>query len=120
MKASNEFEKAIKAYLDEASKTNTQLAEALKNEGKTLTSCCMYILEQVKKKNVHVMTNDEVFAIANEYYLSEKELKPKKINCKVVVTGDTGSPKVESATETKPKKKKKEPALADGTQLSIF
>lgn len=121
IKASNEFEKAILAYLDEVKKTLPEIADALKKEGKTLTDCCNYIIEQVKKKKVNVMTNDEVFALAKEYYLSDKEIKTQKQNCRVVVTGETGSiPKPEPAADQKSKKKKKEIVPADGTQLSMF
>lgn len=123
MKASNEFEKAILTYLEEAKNTYPNMSEALKQEGKNLTDCCNYIIEQVKKKGVNAMANSDVFALANEYYLSKKEIKPKKINCKVVVTSEGGEvPKVEPLSEpkTRSKKKEKEVNPANGTQLSMF
>jgi dsDNA-specific endonuclease/ATPase MutS2 len=121
MKANNEFEKAVLNHLEEAEKNNPKLAEALKQEGKTLTDCCNYIVEEVKKKKVNVMTNLEVFALSEVYYLSKKEIKTKKINCRVVVAGENAITSVTPpAAEPKPKKKKKELTPADGTQLSMF
>lgn len=122
MKASNEFEKAILTYLEEAKKTYPQMSEALMQEGKNLTDCCNYIIQQVKKKGVSAMANSEVFSLANDYYLSAKEIKPKKTNCKVVVTGDTGEMQkpLPPLEQKRNRSKKKEVAPADGTQLSMF
>lgn len=121
MKASTEFEKAIQAYLEEAKKTYPNMSEALMQEGKNLTECCNYIIQEVQKKKVNAMTNADVFSLANEYYLSKEEIKTKKINCKVVVGVETGSSvEVSPAAPVKAKRKIPVAKPVDGKQLSLF
>lgn len=135
MKASNEFEKAILDYLKEVQNNYPNLPEALVKEGKTITDCCSHIIQEVKKKKVVAMADDEVFTLARNYYLSEKT-KVDKASCQVVVGGDAetvsrmnkeaatkqpNKPEVVAKAEPTPKAKKaKEEKPADGTQLSLF
>ncbi|WP_234110166.1 Cas9 inhibitor AcrIIA9 family protein [Chryseobacterium sp. R2A-55] len=114
MKASNAFEKAIQDYIEQAKSANQKLLEALKNEKKTLTDCCNFILGKVKEMKVNALTNDEVFAIAEAYYLDEKVTKTASHKCNVVVsTVGSAAPKLAS------KKKAVDKKVDDG-QMSIF
>jgi hypothetical protein len=130
MKASNEFEKAILNYLKAVQNNYPNLPEALVNEGKTITDCCNYIIQEVKKKKVVAMADDEVFTLARDYYLSEKT-KVEKASCKVVVGADKSTAskinkeaaekKIPAVDKLEPKAKKvKEEKPADGNQLSLF
>lgn len=115
MKASNDFEKAILKYLESVKNSFPELSEAIKKEGKTITDCCNYIISEVKKKGVAAMADTEVFQMANDYYLSEKEIKPQKQSCKVVVASGTGE-----IPKPKREKKVKEEIQGAYTQLSMF
>lgn len=119
MKASNDFEKAIKSFLNEEKKTDTALELALTKEGKTLSDCCSYIMKKVQSMKVNALADNEVFAMAKEYYMNEKLTSVKKPNGKVVVAGPTDSisksiPEVE--TKSKPKAVKE----VHPNQMSIF
>ncbi|MCT3943853.1 hypothetical protein HZQ28_00990 [Elizabethkingia anophelis] len=121
MKASNNFEEAIKTYLDEEKKTDTTLEQALTKEGKTLTDCCSYIMKKVNEMKVTAMTSDEVFALAKEYFLDEKLTSVKKPNGKVVVgNGKNTTPpenKQKQVSTSKPKTAIKD---THPNQMSIF
>ena len=116
MKASNEFEKAISAYLEEVKDTYPNLSEALIQEGKTITNCCNYIIQEVQKKKVNAMADQDVFDLAIDYYLNEKITNVKETKCKVVMTSDKVSP---AKKETKPKSEKT-PKETHPNQMSIF
>lgn len=115
MKGKTEFEKAISAYLEEAKKTFPNMSEALMKEGKTLTDCCNFIVDQVKKMKVNVMTPGEVFELANKYYLDEKIGKVNSTNCRVVVASDD----ISDVKVEKPKQVKA-PKEVHPNQMSIF
>lgn len=117
MKASNEFQTAIKVYLDVIKKDSPELAESLTKEGKTLSDCCNYILQEVQKKKVNAMADQDVFDLAVAYYLDEKVNEVKEVKCKVVVTSD----KISAATP-KPKVSKVEKTAKEThvNQMSIF
>lgn len=117
MKASNEFEKAIADYLDSVKNNNPQLSEAIAKEGKSISECCSYIIQEVQKKKVNAMADFEVFQLAEAYYLAEK-VDVKKVSCNVVVGGK------ETVKEEKPtpKVQAKKPiqTKTDFNQLSLF
>ncbi|PWN59955.1 Cas9 inhibitor AcrIIA9 family protein [Chryseobacterium oncorhynchi] len=122
MKGSNNFEAAIAAFLNEEQKVNEELAIALQDESKSIAKCCDYIIQEVRKQNVSVMTNEEVFSLANKYYFSKEETIIKKVNCRVVVTGVPGivPPIKDNKTENNTKPKKTANKQSNATQLSIF
>lgn len=88
MKATTEFEKAIAAYLESVKNTCPNLSEALIREGKTIKNCCNYIIQEVQKKKVNAMADQDVFDLAKDYYLDEKILDIKETKCKVVMTSN--------------------------------
>ena len=110
MKGTNDFEKAVEAFLENEKLADPKLSEGMKNEQKTLASCCSYIIKKVRDMKVNALTNTEVFAMAKEYYLSATG-KVDKVNCTVVVS-DVGS------QPAKPKKQKQADVLEG--QMSIF
>lgn len=116
MKASTEFEKAISAYLESVKNTYPNLSEALIQEGKTIKNCCNYIIQEVQKKKVNAMADQDVFDLATAYYLDEKILDVKETKCKVVMTSDKIAP---AKKEAKPKVEKA-PKETHPNQMSIF
>lgn len=108
--ASNGFEAAISSYIKSESGNNPALSEALKNEKKTVTDCCSFIIGKVKKMGAVALADSEVFAFAKAYYLDAKIEKVAKVNCKVVV----------GTTEKVPVEKKKKAPENTKQQMSIF
>lgn len=89
---SDAFTKTIKQYLDDFASENPSFAEKYKNEKKSITKCCGFICDEVRKMNVKGLTDDEVFYLARHYYEEENvegtEYKPSQVvvNHQVVLT----------------------------------
>lgn len=113
-KVSNGFSGAISSYIENETKNDTALQEAVKNENKSIDDCCNFIINNVKKMGVSALADEEVFAMAKAYYMDEKVQKVAKVSCKVVVAS-SGAPKVE-----KPKAKTTKSEDVNKHQMSIF
>lgn len=100
-KASSNFEKAIKKYLDEYAANNESFKAKYENVNKNITECCNYICSEVQKKNVIGLTDDEVYYMARHYYEEDNIEVKTNSSCKVVHTGD----KVEKTNSIKKEKK---------------
>ena len=90
MKSSENFIEAIRHYLDSRAESDNLFAIRYADPSKSLTECCQFILNEVKRQGVSVMTNDEVYSLATHYFdgdVREKEIG-KPINCKVVISKD--------------------------------
>ena len=90
MKSSENFIEAIRHYLDSRAESDNLFAIRYADPSKSVEECCQYILNEVKRQGVSVMTNDEVYSLATHYFdgdVSEKEIG-KPINCKVVISKD--------------------------------
>ena len=90
MKSSENFIEAIRNYLDSRAESDNLFAIRYADPSKSLSECCQFILIEVKRQGVSVMTNDEVYSLATHYFdgdVSEKEIG-KPINCKVVISKD--------------------------------
>ena len=90
MKSSENFIEAIRNYLDSRAESDNLFAIRYADPSKSVEECCQYILNEVKRQGVSVMTNDEVYSLATHYFdgdVSEKEIG-KPINCKVVISKD--------------------------------
>lgn len=90
MKSTNSFEDAIRQYLDQRAESDNMFAIRYASPSKSVTECCQYIINEVKRMGVNVMTNDDVFGLAVHYFdgdCTEEEIG-KPINCKVVVSKD--------------------------------
>lgn len=90
MKSSENFIEAIRQYLDSRAASDNLFAIRYASPSKSVAECCQYILNEVKRQGVSVMTNDEVYSLATHYFdgdVNEKEIG-KPINCKVVISKD--------------------------------
>lgn len=90
MKSSENFIEAIRHYLDSRAESDNLFAIRYADPSKSVEECCQYILNEVKRQGVNVMTDDEVYSLATHYFdgdVSEKEIG-KPINCKVVISKD--------------------------------
>lgn len=90
MKSSENFIEAIRNYLDSRAESDSLFAVRYADPSKSLSECCQYILNEVKRQGVVVMTNDEVYSLATHYFDGDctAEEIGKPINCKVVISKD--------------------------------
>ena len=90
MKSSENFIEAIRNYLDSRAESDNLFAIRYADPSKSLSECCQYILNEVKRQGVSVLTNDEVYSLATHYWDGDctAEEIGKPINCKVVITKD--------------------------------
>ena len=118
MKASNEFEQTIKNYLESVKHTIPNLSQALVQEGKSITDCCNFIIQEVKKQKVSVLTDNEVYDLATAYYLDQKITKIDKVKCHVISPALSN----QDAKKEGPKAPKKEKVTVEihSNQMSIF
>ena len=75
-RASENFIKTIKEYLDNFASKNKLFKEKYSNPNKNINECCGYIVEEVRKMNVEGLTDEEVYYLARHYY-EEEDLKGK-------------------------------------------
>lgn len=85
----NEFEKAIKTYLDNRAASDQLFAIKYANEKKSIEECCSYIIGEVKKSGREGFAHDEIYGMAVHYYDEDNITVSCKNNCKVVITGET-------------------------------
>ena len=90
MKSSENFIEAIRKYLDSRAESDNLFAIRYADPSKSVEECCQFILNEVKRQGVAVMTNDEVFSLATHYFDGDctAEEIGKPINCKVVISKD--------------------------------
>ena len=87
MKATNNFMKAIEAFIEREKQTDELFAKCVEEQPKkTPQGCVNYILKEVKKSGVAGWTDEEIYGMAKHFY-DEKELKdPGELrNTRVVV-----------------------------------
>ena len=90
MKSSENFIEAIRQYLDSRAASDNLFAIRYASPSKSVAECCQYILNEVKRQGVAVLTNDEVYSLAMHYWDGDctAEEIGKPINCKVVISKD--------------------------------
>ena len=90
MKSSENFIEAIRQYLDSRAASDTLFAIRYASPSKSVAECCQYILNEVKRQGVSVLTNDEVYSLACHYFDSDVSAEEigKPINWKVVISKD--------------------------------
>lgn len=90
MKSSENFIEAIRKYLDSRAENDNMFAIRYADPSKSVEECCQFILNEVKRQGVAVMTNDEVFSLVTHYFDGDCIVEEigKPINCKVVITKD--------------------------------
>lgn len=88
MKSSENFIKAIRNYLNSRAENDNLFAIRYADPSKSVEECCQFILNEVKRQGVSVMTDNEVFSLAMHYFdgdVSEKEIG-HPIHCDVVIS----------------------------------
>lgn len=85
MKGTEQFQKAIKEYLDGRAGTDSLFAKAYAKEKKSIEGCVTYILNHVKESGCCGFTDDEVYSMAVHYYDEDNISEGKPIGCQVVV-----------------------------------
>lgn len=81
----NEFQKVIKAYLDKRASEDELFAKSYAKEGKSIESCCNFIVSEVYKAGRQGFADDEVFGLAVHYYDEDTLGEIKAVNARVVV-----------------------------------
>lgn len=97
MNGIEEFKKAIGDYLEKRGQEDELFAITLKKENKNLDSCIDYILNEVQKSGVGILSDGDTYKLAVHYY-DEDDIKNEKF------TGSIGVG-VGSRTEITPKVK---------------
>jgi len=93
MKGTSGFKNIIKAHLDQVAAKDPLFAETLKKENKNIDGCVSYIISEVRKKKVGVMTDDEVFNLAIHYYDEDsiKDVKTSSGSVSITHTVEVGN-----------------------------
>ena len=135
MKGTEEFEKTIKAHLDQRAQNDMLFYEKYGNEKKNLKDCVTYILNTVKNSGCSGFTDDEIFGMAIHYYDEESIDVGLEINSRVVVNHIvelTDNEKAEARENAmkraedeflnsmKKKQPKKEEKTTETTQTTLF
>jgi hypothetical protein len=85
MKATETFKTIIEQYLNETAQKDTNFAPMLKKECKNFESCINYIFAEVKKTGECAFADQEIYAMAVQYYCDDSITAPEEIKCKTVV-----------------------------------
>lgn len=64
MRGTKYFEETIKAYLDKRAKEDELFAKAYAKEGKSISECCNYILQEVEKSGRSGFADEEIYGMA--------------------------------------------------------
>ena len=68
MKATDEFKKVIKAYLDKRASEDELFAVSYQKPQKNIDQCIDYIFQQVKESGCNGFADDEIYSMAVHYY----------------------------------------------------
>ena len=98
MNTTQEFQRTIKAHLDNLAGFDDNFAQKYAKEGKSIEECCNYILSTVKNSGCNGFADDEIFGMAVHYYEDDDLGDIKAIKGTVVVNH-----KVELTEEDKEK-----------------
>lgn len=85
MKATDNFKRTIKDYLEERAKTDELFAKAYAKPNKSIDECITYILNEVQRSGCNGFEDNEIFGMAVHYWDEDNLDAGKEINCKVVV-----------------------------------
>ena len=81
----NEFEKSIKAYLDQRAIEDDEFAKKYANQEKSIEKCCQFICQEVKKTGRCGFSDEEVYGFAVHYYDEDNIKAIDPVKCKVIV-----------------------------------
>ena len=85
MNTTQEFQKTIKAHLDNLAGFDDNFAQKYAKESKSIEERCNYILSSVQKSGCNGFTDDEIFGMAVHYYEEDDLGKIKAVKGTVVV-----------------------------------
>lgn len=85
MKGTEHFEKTILAHLEQLSIENQELKLSLSREDKSITDCVTYILNTVQKSGFNGFCDNEIFGMAQEYYLHDNVEIGEPIQSQIVI-----------------------------------
>lgn len=84
-KGLDEFQRTIKAYLDQRASEDELFAKSYAKEKKSIKECCNYIISEVRKSGRCGFADDEIFGMAVHYYDEDDLGKISASNANVVV-----------------------------------
>lgn len=106
MKGTETFQRVIKDYLDKRAAEDELFAKDYAKPGKTIESCCDFIISEVKKSGRQGFDDSEIFGLAVHYY-NEDTVSYEKHQCTVVVNlSDQTKENLEKKAEEEFKKAK--------------
>lgn len=85
MKGTEQFQKTIKAYLDDRALIDAMFAESYAKPNKSIEECCNFIFTQVQKSGCCGFADDEIYGMAVHYYDEDNLGEIKAIQGQVVV-----------------------------------
>jgi hypothetical protein len=85
MKGTEQFQKTIKAYLDDRALIDAMFAESYAKPNKSIEECCNFIFTQVQKSGCCGFADDEIYGMAVHYYDEDNLGEIKPIQGQVVV-----------------------------------
>lgn len=85
MKGTEQFQKTIKAYLDNRASSDAMFAESYAKSNKSIEECCNFIFTQVQKSGCCGFADDEIYGMAVHYYDEDNLGDIKPIQGQVVV-----------------------------------
>ncbi len=85
MKGTQSFQDTIKAYLETMAENDALFAVKYANPSKSVSDCCIFIINQVQKSGCNGFADEEIFGMAVHYYEENEIEVGKPINCQVVV-----------------------------------
>jgi hypothetical protein len=83
----DQFQSAIKEYLDKRASEDPLFAKTYAKENKSIEKCCNFILHEVKDAGRNGFSDEEVYGLAVHYYDEDNipENKTLPLNAKVVI-----------------------------------
>ena len=85
----NDFQNAIRTHLEKRAQEDSQFAEKyrakMEADKNSIIQCCSYIIQEVKRMNVEVLTHSEVYGMAAHIF-DEGVKVVGTVKCKVVVS----------------------------------
>jgi hypothetical protein len=79
MKPSKKFLDIIQAEMTKRAETDDEFRVHFQKDGKNIDDCVEYIYDEVKKTGENALPDEEVYAMAMDYYRKEEEPKPEPL-----------------------------------------
>ena len=91
MKASNDFKKTIKDYLEQRAASDELFAVTYAKPNKSIDECCNYVMDCAKNGGCAGYSDAEVYGWAVHYYDEDDIKNIKPVSGKVIVNHSVGS-----------------------------